>query len=171
MADWEQSENEYNADPEKYLKNLEVELKQQREAQELREATIFSNPKWTRPRIGTRRDYSERGQRGFHQSVPLKAAKRPALGITDLENHQQNTDRSQNQTVLKIFQNFKIELAANLIRGEVSDIPIPIIIHLAKSCIKSENKKEAFDQEIRSKEPHNINMIEECFKKAMTLSS
>ena len=64
MADWDENENAYNADPEKYLANLEVELTQQREAQNLREATTLSNPKWTRPRIGVRRDYSERYQRG-----------------------------------------------------------------------------------------------------------
>ena len=29
MADWDENENAYNADPEKYLENLEAELTQQ----------------------------------------------------------------------------------------------------------------------------------------------
>ena len=79
MADWEQSENEYNADPEKYLENLEAELTQQREAQKLREAAMWNIPKWTKPRIGVRRNQSERFERGFVQFFPPKAMKRPAL--------------------------------------------------------------------------------------------
>ena len=84
MADWDLNENEYNADPEKWLANLAVELRQQREAQNLRDATM-KNLKWTRPRLGKRNNH-ERLQRGFnHQTFPPKATKRPALNIADLE--------------------------------------------------------------------------------------
>ena len=82
MADWDLNENAYNADPEKWLANLEVELTQQREAQNLRDATM-KNLKWTRPRLGKRNNH-ERLQRGFYQTFP-KATKRPTLNMADLE--------------------------------------------------------------------------------------
>ena len=37
-----------------------------------------NNIKWTRPKIGVRRNYYERYQRGFYQTFPSKAAKRLA---------------------------------------------------------------------------------------------
>ena len=107
MADWDENENAYNADPEKYLANLEVELTQQREAQNLREATISSNPKWTRPTIGVRRDYSERYQRGFHQTFPPKATKRPAFGTAVLNSHQGHGAKNYNFKAMGPNYNFK----------------------------------------------------------------
>ena len=85
MADWDENENAYNADPEKYLENLEAELTQQREAKNLREATILSNSRWKRPRIGVKRNYSERQQKGFHQTFLPIATKhcRPWIPAAD----------------------------------------------------------------------------------------
>ena len=84
MSDWDEAETRYNANPENWLALLEVELTQQREAQNLRDAAM-KNPKWTRPRLGKRNNH-ERLQRGFnHQIFPPKATKRPALNIADLE--------------------------------------------------------------------------------------
>ena len=171
MADWDENENAYNADPEKYLANLEVELTQQREAQNLREATISSNPKWTRPKIGVRRDYSERYQRGFHQTFPQKAAKRPALGTAVLDSHPQRTGQSQYQTAPAIFQNLQGVLTKSLKRGDVSDIPIPIIIQLAKSCIITKEKKKEFAQLVFSEAPENIEEVEKYFVKVMTIAN
>ena len=171
MADWDENENAYNADPEKYLANLEVELTQQREAQNLREATILTNPKWTRPRIGVRRDYSERYQRGFHQTFPPKAAKRPAIGTAVIDSHSQCTGQSQYQTAPAIFQNFQGVLTKSLKRGNVSDIPIPIIIQLAKSCIQTKDKKKEFAQLVFSEAPENIDEVEKYFVKVMTIAN
>ena len=171
MADWDENENAYNADPEKYLANLEVELTQQREAQNLKEATISSNPKWTRPKIGVRRDYSERYQRGFHQTFPQKAAKRPALGTAVLDSHPQRTGQSQYQTAPAIFQNLQGVLTKSLKRGDVSDIPIPIIIQLAKSCLKTKDKKKEFAQLVFSEAPENIEEVEKYFVKVMTTAN
>ena len=173
MADWDENENAYNADPEKYLANLEVELTQQREAQNLREATTLSNPKWTRPRIGVRRDryQSERYQRGFHQTFPPKAAKRPALGNAVLHSHPEGTDQIQYQTGPAIFQNLQSVLTKNLKRGDVSDIPIPMIIQLAKSCIKTKEKKKEFAQLVSSEEPKNINEVQKYFGKVIKIAN
>ena len=170
MADWDENENAYNADPEKYLANLEVELTQQREAQNLREATILTNPKWTRPRIGVRRDYSERYQRGFQQTFPPKAAKRPAIGTAVIDSRPQCT-KSQYQAALAIFQNFQGVLTKSLKRGDVSDIPIPIIIQLAKSYIKTKDKKKEFAQLVFSEAPENIDEVEKYFVKVMTITN
>ena len=86
MSDWDEAETRYNANPEKWLALLEVELTQQREAQNLRDETIWNNnPKWTRPKIGKRTN-SERYQRGFsYQTFPPKATKRPTLNNADLD--------------------------------------------------------------------------------------
>ena len=85
MGDWDEAETRYNANPENWLALLEVELTQQREAQNLRDETIWNNnPKWTRPKIGKRTN-SERYQRGFYQTFPPKATKRPTLNIADLD--------------------------------------------------------------------------------------
>ena len=85
MSDWDEAETRYNADPEKFLASLEAEINQQRKAQNLRDATIWNdNPKWTRPKIG-KRNNSERYQRGFYQTFPPKATKRPTLNIADLD--------------------------------------------------------------------------------------
>ena len=86
MSDWDEAETRYNANPEKWLALLEVELTQQREAQNLRDATIWNNThKGTRPKIGKRTN-SERYQRGFsYQTFPPKATKRPTLNNADLD--------------------------------------------------------------------------------------
>ena len=82
MSDWDEAETRYNDNPENWLALLEVELTQQREAQNLRDETIWNNnPKWTRPKIGKRTN-SERNQRGFNIS-PQKATKRPNIADPD----------------------------------------------------------------------------------------
>ena len=83
MSDWDEAETRYNANPENWLALLEVELTQQREAQNLRDAAM-KNPKWTRPRMG-KRNIHDRFQTGFYQIFPQKATKRPTLNIADLD--------------------------------------------------------------------------------------
>ena len=78
MADWDEEEAKYLANPEKYIENLGKELDLQRESQTRSEIATQNNIKWTRPKIGVRRNYYERYQRGFYQTFPSKAAKRLA---------------------------------------------------------------------------------------------
>ena len=78
MADWDEEEAKYLANPEKYIENLGKELDLQRESQTRSEIATQNNIKWTRPKIGIRRNYYERYQRGFYQTLPPKGAKRLA---------------------------------------------------------------------------------------------
>ena len=80
-------------------------------------------------------------------------------------------DKDQDQTPTEFFRNFRVEMATNLKRGDVFKVPISIVIALAKSCIKSKEKKKAFEREVASKEPKNINEIQKCFEDAMTISN
>ena len=80
-------------------------------------------------------------------------------------------DRDQDQTPTEFFRNFRVEIATNLKRGDVYKVPIPIIISLAKSCIKSKEKKKAFEREVTAREPKNINEVQKCFEEAMTISN
>ena len=80
-------------------------------------------------------------------------------------------DKDQDQTPTEFFRNFRVEVTTNLKRGEVYNVPIPIIISLAKSCIKSKEKKKAFEREVTTREPKNINEVQKCFEEAMTISN
>ena len=73
MSDWDEEEAKYMADSAKYLENIEKQLDLQRESQK---SQVENKIKWTRPKIGVRRNYYQRFQRGFHQTFPPKAAKR-----------------------------------------------------------------------------------------------
>ena len=76
MADWDADEARYLNNPEEYIENLGKELNEQREIQRRRDATLKEEFQWIRPKIGVKRNYDEKLQRGFHH--PPKAAKRPA---------------------------------------------------------------------------------------------
>ena len=80
-------------------------------------------------------------------------------------------DKDQDQTPLEFFRNFRIEVSTNLKRGDIFDVPVQIIEQLAKSCIKSKEKKKAFERECRMKEPRRIGDVENCFVEAMTISN
>ena len=80
-------------------------------------------------------------------------------------------DKDQDQTPTEFFRNFRVEVATNLKRGNIFQIGIPTIVALAKSCIKSKEKKKAFEREVKSREPRNINDVQKCFEEAMTISN
>ena len=75
MSDWDEEEAKYLANREKYLENKEKEFDLQRKSQNQSEVAMQNNTEWTRPKIGVRRNYNERYQRGFYQTFPPKAAK------------------------------------------------------------------------------------------------
>ena len=62
MTYWDEKEAKYLANPEKYIENLEKELDLQRESQS--EIATQNHIQWTRPKIGVRRNYYEKYQRG-----------------------------------------------------------------------------------------------------------
>ena len=76
MGDWDVEEEKYLENPGKFIEDLAKELDEERVLQEQRRAGMKNKIKWEKPRIGIRRNYSQRGQRGFHQSFPPKEVKR-----------------------------------------------------------------------------------------------
>ena len=124
MADWDEEEAKYLANPEKYIENLGKELDLQRESQ--------------------------------------------TRSMSDRNNYSEYDDREQHQTALEFFRNFQDQLTTNLKRGTIQNIPMQTIFQLAKSCIKSKDKKREFAQLVFSEEPENIDEVEKYFVKVMT---
>ena len=86
-------------------------------------------------------------------------------------NYSMYDEKDQDQTPLEFFRNFRNEVSTNLKRGDIFTVPVQIIEQLVKSCIKSKEKKKAFERECKMKEPRRVGDVETCFVEAMTISN
>ena len=122
----------------------------------------------------TRRANSNSTSRGRSPSTgrlrTMREERRYEFGARQI-NYSIYDHRDQDQTPTEFFKNFRVEVSTNLKKGTVFDIPVKIIVQLAKSCIKSKEKQKAFVREVAKKEPRNISEVQQCFAEAMTVST